>query len=712
MKKPACILILSAALFGCAHHQHHGTALPPKAEPPKICHTVDVAEPVDAREACPPWRRVALKTNPDSECPDPGSASEAGESWRVRHLFAAEGTDADPASARYAAALPPALRAFCLYEYPKNDSEALSLLNARLDGLVGTERAPKAFRRVDFGCVAVGPAGEGLASEPRNDPPPSPWQGLESYFQRQVGDVDPVTVLGAENRGEGPPPRVRLTFLDTQPNGTSSNPSQVPVEVASQHGLALSRIAREIACDEPEETSCAAKIDFQLALPILNFDRYDPEATKLAFDTGGFSGSVDLLATAVWDAVRGHDPRQRLVLNLSVAWDGELFGGLEKEVAAMPVTVQAMYRALQVASCRGALAVAAAGNLRGGPGSEHGPLLPGGWERRDAPTFEACGELLGLESEGRRPLCVLPEPLVYAAGGVRFDNSPLYNSRPGGTPSLVAYADHAWVGGSLKPLTGTSVATAVVSATAAVLWHHWPHLTRAAVMDRLYRAGEPIGRTADFHHRSLGEHPTARRVSLCPVLAQACAELGGDCPADCLEPPSVRPTWRRRGVECDVHIDADKIREKLEDVPFCGLRTILYDPAKGLPADPCPDKQFYGATANAWHDDTLPQPEDDPCLSCGPAEEGAGFTGGLPVESVDRKLLIEIAPEWRKSLSQAFLDVGDTSLSLGVGELRGGSCVLVDNFDVSSYADPTSHPYVVLRFRTVDRRVVSIPLLY
>ena len=710
MKKLACTLLLSVALSGCAHFQNPAeppTPEPPPPEPPKICQTIDVAEPVDASEACPSWRRVALKTDRDSECPNPGAASKAGESWTVRHLFEVAETAADPASARYAEDLPPALRPFCLYEYQQNDAETLSLLNAKLDDLIGSK---KAFQRVDFGCAAVGPASEDPVLETANgDPPPPPWQGLEAYFQGQVGDVNPVTVLGAETRSLRSQPRVRLSFLDTQPTVPSESD---PVEVVSEHGLALSRIAREIACDGPEETSCAADIDFQLALPILKFDRSDPEATRIDFATGGLAGFVDFLATAVWEAVRDHDPRQRLVLNLSVAWDGKLFGGLEEDDAAMPVTAQAMVRALEVASCRGALTVAAAGNRRGGPGSELGPLLPGGWERRDAPTLEACREILGLDRVGQRPMCALPEPLVYAAGGVRFDNSPLYNSRPGGTPPRVAFADHAWVGGSFKPLTGTSVAAAVVSATAAVLWHHWPHLARAEVMDLIDRTGQPIGKTAEFYRRSLSVAPQVRRVSVCSVLAQACAELGGDCPEDCLEPPSVRPTWLRSGVQCDLRIDAKKISEKLEDIPFCGSRTIFYDPAKGIPTDPCPDKQFYDISAHSWRDETSPQPESDPCgESCGPAEEGTNIFGRLPGQE-DRKLMIDIAPGWGKGLSQAFLDIDDISLSLGVGELQSDSCVLIENLFFGKEKGGEAHPYVTLRLRTQDRRVVSVPLVY
>ncbi len=716
MRNLSVIIVASIALTGCAGFDHVVVPTPPKPKPPKICQEIDLAEPIDPQEACPSWRRIALKTDPGSECPDPSEAGrDSQERWTIAHLFSTGAKNVDRASAEYAAGLPPALRPFCLYEYKKNAPRILGRLNDQLDSLIGTEGAPNAFQRVDFGCAAIGPASDDSEMEPESNGPGSDlWKGLDDYFLEQIGHVEPVTVLGPGSPDENHKPRVRLSFLDTQPIGMQGPGAK------AQHGYALSQIARTIACDKQEETSgrCAAEIDYRLALPISGFDRNAYKEGMINMTTGGYSGSVDILATAVWDAIRDQErnPGQHLVLNLSVAWDGKLFGGLEANVAAMPVTAQAMYRALEVASCRGALVVAAAGNLRGGPGTEHGPLLPGGWELRDAPTRDACRGILGLESETQALRCALPEPLVYAAGGVRFDNSPLYNARPGGTPQLVAYANRAWVEGLRKPFTGTSVGTAVISTTASVVWHHWPYLTRAELMDLLYRSGEPIARAADFHHGSFGERPEASRIAVCPTLARACAELGGTCPDECQQPRKRSSPWSRAGVSCSKTIDAGKITKQLEHIPFCGDRTILYDPAMGIPTDPCPTKQFYGSTAKSWHDDTLPQPEDDPCMGCGSGgEQSSGLVGlstGSLASSGARSLVIEIDSEWKKTLSQAFLDIGDYSLALSVGELKANGCALVKNLDIDRFAGNESNPYVVLRFRTEDQRVVSVPLLF
>lgn len=687
------------ALGGCAH-LHDGPLYPDLPEPPKICREIAVAEPVDPDEACPPWRRVALLNRPQDVCPVPGPVD--GKEWTVSRLFAAP-------AAGPAAALPPALSGFCLYLHEENEPEpVMKRLNRELDRLVG---ARSAFARIDDGCAAVGPAGTDDSSSD-----PGPWQEMEEYFLRQVGDVEPVTVLGPDAAAEVySEPRVKLSFLDTQPTGRWDD------DVNSRHGYSLAQIARRIVCDESGATAgrCTAELDSRLALPIERFIRGEPESTTTNWVRGGYSGSVDFLAAAVWDAVRDQRPGQHLVLNLSVAWDGEVFGGLEDEVAQMPVPVQAFYRALEVASCRGALVVAAAGNLREGPGNEEGPLLPGGWERRDAPDAERCRAVLG--DEGSPPAGDSREPLVYAAGGVRFDNSPLSNSRPGGTPPRVTYASHAladWK--SPRPLTGSSVATAVVSATASVVWHHWPDLARGELMALLYRAGSPVGRPAELYHPSWRRPPEVRRVAVCPALARACDELGGACPPACeelSEPPewcwSVRPCSKPVKT-----IDALKIDQVLADVPFCGERTIFYDPAAGVPTDPCVSEQFYEAAAWAWQESTLPQPEEDPCSACGPSGGSKGNLAGVSAKGLEcptsgaRGLWIQIDDDWQKPLSQAFLDVGDYSLALGVGELTGGDCALVENVDLERFPDLDGNPYVILRFRTEDRRVISIPVQF
>jgi hypothetical protein len=213
---------------------------------------------------------------------------------------------------------------------------------------------------------------------------------------------------------------------------------------------------------------------------------------------------------------------RHLVLNLSLAWDPRLFGGLDEEqIAELRAGTQAVYRALQYAASLDVLVLAASGNQKLCPGvPTDGPLLPAGWER-DAPVAD----------------CAAQEPLVYAVGGVRSDGSPIPNARPQSMPRRAAYAEHAVVP-TFDPerptamYTGTSVATAVASSIAAVVWDTLPELRAAEVMGLLDAdsTGTDLGFRADFWPGSstaaAAAAPRVHRLSLCDALEQACSRPG------------------------------------------------------------------------------------------------------------------------------------------------------------------------------------------
>ena len=168
-------------------------------------------------------------------------------------------------------------------------------------------------------------------------------------------------------------------------------------------------------------------------------------------------------------------------MNLSLGWDPAL-GGLETPDSDIPAPALAVRTALEHAVCEGALVIAAAGNRSGGPTEETGPLLPAAWEERAGPTRARC-EALGVTTRDQNfplPGQLAYRPLVFAAGGVRADDSPLFNSREGSEPRLVAFGDHVKVpapGAQEGPLwtgllTGTSVSAAVVSASVAAAWYY------------------------------------------------------------------------------------------------------------------------------------------------------------------------------------------------------------------------------------------------
>ncbi len=221
--------------------------------------------------------------------------------------------------------------------------------------------------------------------------------------------------------------------------------------------------------------------------------------------------------------------------------------------------------------------LAAAGNEKGEPCSNFGPLLPAAWEI-GGPRDESCGE-------PKKP------PLLYAVGGVGADGAALVNARPGGMPRRAAYGEKAVVR-CLDPaqhtamLTGGSVATTVVSSIAAVVWASFPGLSSSEVMDILDASGDelpmPSGQPmeADFWFGATASstpvRPKVHRLSLCSALAEACARPGSTCP---------------------VQVQCERLQLELSASPEDSHRETWV-----------PD------SCQPW---VRPQPESPLCLSCG-----------------------------------------------------------------------------------------------
>ena len=668
MLKRFLIAAVALSLSACTWHQHR--------------IEVPTSPELDPDTACPSWRWIGVKSPDQDSCPIP-----AGAGWTIRPLFTMrpEIFDGYPLpqdevqeAAETQAALeeiPPGLRSFCLY---RHDSEG----NDRdIPNLVAQRKLVEAAED----CAAIGTMAE------------EPLDTLEQHFLTQAGAT---AMSSAALRGKTGH-TVRLAFLDSQPTheGIPEKPGR------SRHGYALAHLARSLICPNGD---CTARITTQLALPIVEFDRGDAGKTLRDEARGGFFGTYGDLATAVrrevaaWQA-SGED---RLVLNLSLGWDGQVFGDSKAppkhpghpsekhvktrdpeaepgETPRLEAPALSVLSSLQDAACRGALVVVAAGNRTGGPRPGQGPLLPAGWETMGAPGPETCAEILGSE-EAARYARESPGPLLYAAGGVRSEGYPLANSRPAAEPPRVAYADHAVVEGHdgrpTVSYTGSSVASAVVAATSAAVWHYDPVRPRSELMALVHRAGDDLERAPDFFHPS--ESPRVRRVSLCRAL-ELCAAQGGGCPS---LPPC--PPWSRRPPSLTAWmstqsspnvIDSTLLSSKLGKVAGCSATDILHQPppAGAVPVNPCPFDQFHDVTARSW---TSPQPEDPPCPTC-------LITKGSPTF----KLYIEIEQAWEGGLlHDATLNVGQTKYHLGLAPLSKGQTAIVKeikNLQLDSDAD-------------------------
>lgn len=492
------------------------------------CATVQRTE---TSKACAEWRWIAVRSPQAEACPEipgwekprplfaPSAATEIDEKSYVRGYTAKERVTSLTSETSEAL---DQLERFCVYETGKKLGK-VPLPPIENGKLV----------RVDQDCAAISVAG-------------TEWVPFSTSFLDQAGK--PEGQLDIKNRRG-----VRLAFVDTHRTGVGA-PRERPVgKLTSEHGYTLANMARNLVCSpEESEEECAALITTRLALPIQRFDSKSRKKTKIDTQQGGIIGTQGDLAKAIRDEVDAwqqdlgtKDAPQKLVINLSVAWDGDLFGGLdETEVAELRTGSQAVYWALRYASSfDNVLVLAAAGNACGNCEKKSvGPLLPAAWEEKP-PTAAGCGEL--------------PKPLVYAVGGVNAAGKPLANARENGMPCRAAYGSSGVVPAltpshSTHMYTGTSVATAVVSSVAAFVWDTLPDQDPGELMRFLEETGDdltardPNVRT-NFHFSAsslVPQQPPVRRISLCPALRAACDALqlqgAPGCP---LKPGTTCTAW-------------------------------------------------------------------------------------------------------------------------------------------------------------------------
>jgi len=269
-------------------------------------------------------------------------------------------------------------------------------------------------------------------------------------------------------------------------------------------------------------------------------------------------------------------------------------------------------------------------------------MYPAAWEVHPAPSESECYSFEGNMYNGpQRPSFGTEQrPLLYSAAGVRFDDRPLANGREGGRSRLAAPAFLA-AGGYLNSdgvllsteiLSGSSVAAAVTSAAAALLWSYRPQLRPGEVMKLLYDSGvslspDPEGEPveADYClHPPCGE---VRRISLCGALEWACSGAPGRCNLGALSCEE-RAAYSGEGPEFQSllpEMEAQRAPDEISAADMAeGLELLsLCEPASGAkhlrsseslesyPEVPCPAYQYNRAMP--W---SSPQPGDNPCPHC------------------------------------------------------------------------------------------------
>jgi hypothetical protein len=431
-------------------------------------------------------------------CPAPHTAS----GWTVRPLVPMNRLV--PALAR--SVRKAKLNRFCVYEY-KGEPPVTRLTLPR--------EISARLRSVEPDRIAL--SGMSTLQETTSEP-------FSKLFFDQVQRLTGPTIAGTS--------RVRLAFLDTQPTGEGiPQPPDPDAPERSRHGYTLEHIAGTLACKDAS-TPCTVQVASRLALPVVGFD---PETGQEVRDTtfGGYRGTFVDLNTAILDEIGDwlEDPNRppHLVLNLSAGWDGEKLGGWDEDLKELTPDPWVIYGTLKAAADQGVLVIAAAGNELSGPTPTGQPLLPAGWEK---PALRSGGAWVWKND--------LATPFIYAASGVDGRDHPLVNTRKHGEAPRVAYADHVVVPDLNDPntpptqytatLTGTSVAAAVVSTSAALIWSYQPGLTPAGVMELLNESGVTLPRKHDFSV-SANVAQDVQRITLCRAVAKARGLSPDDCAA-------------------------------------------------------------------------------------------------------------------------------------------------------------------------------------
>lgn len=334
-------------------------------------------------------------------------------------------------------------------------------------------------------------------------------QGLRHALVQQVGGMDTLP---------SPPgaPGVRVVVIDSAPD----SPHAAIAMGTNRHGDTLAHLVEDLVCEPltctgsctPAQLSarvCASQVTTMLALPWTSGTAYSP--------AGGNLGTLGDLSRAIARTIedwQNWGPQRRVIMNLSVGWEHhDDFASCSTSTANDRGPESAVKAILQFAASRGALIIAAAGNDSGGPSPRTGLLCPAAYQ--------------GI------PKSIEPsQPLLLAVSGVDYADAPLPTTRPGGIAAFTApgLGGVSWIPGQPVPsqLVGSSVATAVVSAVAALVWSSKSSFTPQQVLNTIYSGGVPVGSADACPVGAAG--CSARRVTTCGALHAAGISVGCSVP--------------------------------------------------------------------------------------------------------------------------------------------------------------------------------------
>jgi hypothetical protein len=467
---------------------------------------------------CPGARIVGVLDS----LPEPGSSAceldgAVPEGWRAHALFEL----GSPGVAGLEQPAPGELGRYCSYEWSGEGQAELELM-------LGAIEAHASMHAVAPDCVS------GLG---QSEPDERVQAALHDAFRRNIGALTGDD-LGPSQAARTP---IELAVVDSVSQEAADDPQ---IEPAHPHGQIMAALITDIVCPDRRPT-CLGQLRYTLALPRVD-GSVAPDWLR-----GGRRGTPADVALGIYEAVERWRRRQldgdaapRLVINLSIGWEPP------ESPRGPDLALQA---ALEHAACQGALVFAAAGNeVLSSCGDHRGPLTPASFETVPAPTADQC-QAFGFVSSSSPEFPIFaehPRPLVYAVGGVDERGQVLANARVGGRPRLATTAANALArnhdGVYTMTLSGSSVAAAVASGAAALIWSYRPDLRPDELVELLHQTGWNSGEAADF---GLTGPADIRRLSICAALERACADDPiRPCPTLACPPVAPASDGNRAGV--------------------------------------------------------------------------------------------------------------------------------------------------------------------
>ncbi|MCB9688361.1 MAG: S8 family serine peptidase [Alphaproteobacteria bacterium] len=475
-------------------------------------------------------------------------------------------------------------------------------------------------------------------------------EDVELSSERRTQAVDVMPSLGNN-------PKARLAILDTIPDGQLDQSYFGSTPEFSNHGARVALLARRLVCGSNPTGTCAADLVSYLTL---GFQVQNGEAVRNT-SSGGAIGSISDVAVRLYEAVDDWENASNvgpLVVNLSAGWH-PTYGGTEQTSEFDPL-VDAVYQSIRHAACKDALLLAATGNIGGLQGDTPMPLLPAAWEGLDAPSASECVSDFEMSTQEAHNQAAVYHPLVYAVGGVQGDAdlTPMAMNRPGARPPHLAAGSHLAVlnpatNAMMDMITGTSAATAVVSASAATVRAYRPDLDASEVMSILRQGavgrGWTLGEEPEVCNGSSNVCDDSYVIGVCTSLRKACENNACNVTVNGTNCVTSAPL-------VELTDTAPSVTHVIDASDPGSCSNAVVDDGSTLPANEdsdCPILDLDGALARPM---TLPMPPSSPC------EPHCDLYLQTPINLV--------VPTWSTSFSNAsvigvFQDGTHVTVSLG-----------------------------------------------